>query len=250
MRTRALGSSDLAVSVVGLGCNQLGTRVDEAGTRAIVDAALDAGITFFDTAESYGGGRSEELLGRALAGRRDRARDRDEVRLGPGASAGSREYVRGAIEGSLRRLGTDRIDLYQYHRPDGVTPIEETLGALSELVAEGKVRFVGSSQLSGAQVAEADEVARARGLDAVRLGAEPVLAPRARGRARPRPGVRAARDRRDPVLPARARAADGQVPPRRAGAGRGRASRRRASTSTPRCGTGSTRSRRSRARGA
>jgi aryl-alcohol dehydrogenase-like predicted oxidoreductase len=164
VRTRTVGTSELVVSAVGLGCNQLGSRVDEAGTRAMVDAALDAGITFFDTAESYADGRSEELLGRALAGRRDGVVLASKFGWADPAG-GSRDYVRGAVERSLRRLGTDRIDLYQYHRPDGVTPIEETLGALTELVAEGKVRVIGSSQFDAAQVAEADEVARARGLE-------------------------------------------------------------------------------------
>jgi aryl-alcohol dehydrogenase-like predicted oxidoreductase len=162
MRSRAIGG--LSVSVVGLGCNQLGTRVDEAGTRALVDAALEAGVTFFDTAESYANGRSEELLGRALARRRDRAVIATKFGW-DGAGGGSREAVRAAVEGSLRRLGTDRIDLYQHHRPDPATPIEETLGALAELVAEGKVRALGSSQVSAAQLAEADDAARAAGLE-------------------------------------------------------------------------------------
>ena len=167
MRVRMVGTAGPAVSVVGLGCNTFGRMLDERGARAVVDAALDAGITLFDTAESYGDGRSEEFLGRALAGRRDRAVIATKFGW-PGArdgepAPGSREYLRSAIEGSLRRLGTDRVDLYQYHRPDGITPIEETLGAMSELVAEGKVRFLGSSQLSAAQVAAADEIAGARG---------------------------------------------------------------------------------------
>ena len=129
MRTCTVGSSELVVSAVGLGCNQLGSRVDEAGTRAMVDAALDAGITFFDTAESYADGSSEELLGRALAGRRDRVVVASKFGWS-GPAGGSPDYIRSAIERSLRRLGTDRIDLYQYHRPDGVTPVEETLGAM------------------------------------------------------------------------------------------------------------------------
>jgi aryl-alcohol dehydrogenase-like predicted oxidoreductase len=164
VRTRTIGDSGPTVSVVGLGCNQLGSRVDEAGTKAMVDAALDAGITFFDTADSYADGRSEELLGRALAGRRDRAVIASKFGWS-GPAGGSRASIRRAIEGSLRRLGTDRIDLYQYHRPDGVTPIAETLGALTELVAEGKVRAVGSSQFDAAQLAEADEAAGAGGLE-------------------------------------------------------------------------------------
>jgi aryl-alcohol dehydrogenase-like predicted oxidoreductase len=169
VRDRPLGTSGLVVSVVGLGCNNFGWRCDEAQTRAVVDAALGAGITLFDTAESYGHGDSELFLGRALAGRRDRAviatkfgwgRGRDDNSIARGAP----EYVRGAIDASLRRLGTDHVDLYQYHRPDGVTPIEETLGAMNELVREGKVRFVGSSNLAAAQIEQADRVAAERGL--------------------------------------------------------------------------------------
>ncbi len=137
--------------------------------RSVVDAALDSGITLFDTAESYGDGESELFLGRALAGRRDRAviatkfgwgRGRDDSRR----PRGHPEYVRRAIDGSLRRLGVDHVDLYQYHRPDGVTPVEETLGALDELVRAGKVRFIGSSNFSARQVEEADAVSADRGL--------------------------------------------------------------------------------------
>src|SRR5581483_10170805 len=165
MRTRSVGSSELVVSVVGLGTNNFGWRIDEHAAKAVVDAALDAGITLFDTAESYGDGASETFLGRALGPRRDRAVIATKFgwRHGAGPAPGSPEYIRGAIEGSLRRLGTDYVDLYQYHRPDGVTPIAETLGALDELVAAGKVRYVGSSNLSALEVAEADEVARERG---------------------------------------------------------------------------------------
>jgi aryl-alcohol dehydrogenase-like predicted oxidoreductase len=159
----------LVVSVVGLGCNQFGSRLDEAGTRAVVDAAVDAGITFFDTAESYGNGDSELFLGRALRGRRalvavatkfgwGRSRDDNSV------ARGHPDYVRQAIDGSLERLGVDHVDLYQYHRPDGVTPIEETLGAMDELVQAGKVRFIGCSNFSAEQVEEAERVSRERGL--------------------------------------------------------------------------------------
>jgi aryl-alcohol dehydrogenase-like predicted oxidoreductase len=168
LRTRRLGSSGPEVSVVGLGCNNFGSRVDEAGTRAVVEAALDAGVTLFDTADVYGNrGGSEELLGRALEGRRERvvlatkfghAMSSADERV----ARGSPEYIRRAVEASLRRLRTDWIDLYQYHRPDGVTPIEETLGALDELVAEGKVRFVGSSNFDAQLVQEADALARER----------------------------------------------------------------------------------------
>jgi aryl-alcohol dehydrogenase-like predicted oxidoreductase len=153
---------------VGLGCNNFGRRVDLDGTRAVVDAALEAGVTFFDTADIYGGsGRSEELLGEVLAGRRDQVvlatkfgMDMGDGR-GPG---GSRDYVAQAVKASLRRLRTDVIDLYWYHRPDGVTPIAETLEALNELVQAGTVRAIGASNFSAEQIEEADAVARERGL--------------------------------------------------------------------------------------
>jgi aryl-alcohol dehydrogenase-like predicted oxidoreductase len=159
----------LTVSVVGVGCNNFGWRLDAAAVRAVVDEAVDAGMTLFDTAESYGDGESEEFLGRAIAGRRDRVVIATKFGWGRGRTdnsiaRGDPDYVRGAIEGSLERLGTDYVDLYQYHRPDGVTPVEETLGALSELVDEGKVRFVGSSNFSAAQVEDADAVSAERGL--------------------------------------------------------------------------------------
>jgi aryl-alcohol dehydrogenase-like predicted oxidoreductase len=164
METRRLGDSDVEVSVVGLGCNQIGRRLDLEGTRAVVDAALDSGVTFFDTADIYGGaGRSEELLGEALEGRRDGVVIGTKFGMdmgdgkGPRGSAG---YIRDAIEASLRRLRTDVIDLYQYHEPDGVTPIEETLGALDELVRAGKVRAVGCSKFDAGQLDEAARVAR------------------------------------------------------------------------------------------
>jgi aryl-alcohol dehydrogenase-like predicted oxidoreductase len=160
----------LEVSVVGVGCNQFGWRVDVEGTRAVVEAALDAGITFFDTAESYGDGESEMFLGRALQGRRDRAVIATKFGWGRGrddnsVARGHPDYVRQAIDGSLERLGVDHVDLYQYHRPDGVTPVEETLGAMDDLVKAGKVRFIGCSNFSAAQVEEAEEVSEARGLE-------------------------------------------------------------------------------------
>jgi aryl-alcohol dehydrogenase-like predicted oxidoreductase len=168
VRYRSLGTSDLEVSVVGLGCNNFGSRVNDEGTRAVVDAALDAGITLLDTADVYGNrGGSEGALGKALEGRRARvvlatkfghAMDDDAP-----PNRGSRDYIRQAVDASLRRLRTDWIDLYQYHRPDGITPIEETLGALEELVYEGKVRFIGSSNLDARQIVEADDVAKDRG---------------------------------------------------------------------------------------
>jgi aryl-alcohol dehydrogenase-like predicted oxidoreductase len=172
MRYRSLGNSGLVVSVVGLGCNNFGRRLDVDGTRAVVDAAVEAGITLLDTAESYGGaGRSEEILGEVLAGRRDQvvlatkfgSRGTD-LGYGPAAGAkGGRSYIMRAVEQSLRRLRTDYIDLYQLHTPDPATPIEETLTALGDLVAQGKVRYIGHSNFSGWQLAEAACVARELG---------------------------------------------------------------------------------------
>src|SRR5205823_13387787 len=167
MRTRRLGTEGPEVSIVGLGCNNFGMRVDAEGTRAVVDAALDAGVTLFDTADIYGNkGGSESFLGAALEGRRDRVvlATKFGGDMGDGTEArGSRDYIRKAVEGSLQRLRTDRIDLYQYHTPDHVTPFEETFGALDELVREGKVRYVGHSNLEAAQVEEVDSLCRERG---------------------------------------------------------------------------------------
>ncbi len=168
--TRTLGSSDITVSTVGIGCNAFGSRIDEAQTKAVVDACFDHGVTFFDTADVYGDGESEVLLGKALAGRRDdivlatkfgmdmQGRNGDD-----GGRRGSAAYVRTAIDASLKRLGTDHVDLYQLHTPDPNTPIEETLGAMNELVVEGKVRAIGSSNLKGWQVMDADWVSRTKG---------------------------------------------------------------------------------------
>jgi aryl-alcohol dehydrogenase-like predicted oxidoreductase len=162
-----LGKDGPEVSVVGLGTNNFGGRVDLAGTRAVVDAALDAGVTLVDTADVYGNkGGSESFLGEALEGRRDGVvlATKFGHDMGYGIEPrGSREYVRRAVDASLDRLRTDRIDLYQYHRPDGVTPFAETFGALDELVQEGKVRYVGHSNLSADQVEEVDRLARENG---------------------------------------------------------------------------------------
>ena len=149
---------ELEVSEVGLGCNNFGRRLDLEGTRAVVDAALEAGVNLLDTAESYGSpaGASEDLLGQVLEGRRDQVVIATKFGWDGDASP---DYIRKAVEGSLKRLRTDVIDLYQYHRPDGKTPIEETLGALNELVAAGKVRHIGCSNFSAEQLAEAAEVA-------------------------------------------------------------------------------------------
>jgi aryl-alcohol dehydrogenase-like predicted oxidoreductase len=147
MRTRTLGP--LEVSVVGLGCNNFGGRIDEEGTFAVVDAAIDAGVTFFDTADIYGGqGGSEELIGRALQGRRDRVvlATKWGKPTGDGAGRrGSRAYILGALAASLRRLQTDVIDLYQHHEEDPETRLEETVATIEELVAEGTIRAWGTS---------------------------------------------------------------------------------------------------------
>jgi aryl-alcohol dehydrogenase-like predicted oxidoreductase len=167
MRTRQLGDGGPEVTVVGLGCNNFGGRIGLEDTRAVVDTALDEGISLLDTADIYGnGGGSEELLGQVLEGRRERVLLATKFGgdMGDGTTArGSRTYVRKAIDASLRRLRTDYVDLYQYHRPDGITPYDETFGALSELVAEGKVRHVGHSNMQARDVEEVDALARDRG---------------------------------------------------------------------------------------
>jgi aryl-alcohol dehydrogenase-like predicted oxidoreductase len=168
MRYGTLGDSGLLVSVVGLGCNNFGGRLDVQQTRAVVDAAIDEGITLFDTAETYGGaGASELALGEVLQGRRDKivlatkfGHQGADMGYGPAAGAkGGRSYIKIAVERSLTRLKTDYIDLYQLHTPDPVTPIEETLAALDDLVTEGKVRYLGHSNLSGWQIADAAHAA-------------------------------------------------------------------------------------------
>jgi aryl-alcohol dehydrogenase-like predicted oxidoreductase len=168
MRTRTLGQGGPDVSVVGLGTNNFGARCDYEQSKAVLDAAIDAGVTLIDTADIYSQGTSEEYIGRALEGRRAgvliATKFGKPMQASPSGSRGSPEYVRWAVEGSLRRLRTGVVDVYQMHEPDPTTPIEETLGVLDELVREGKVRFVGSSNFSSAQVEEADEIARGRGL--------------------------------------------------------------------------------------
>ena len=168
MRTRRLGTEGPEVSVVGLGTNNFGMRIDYEASLAVVDAALEHGITLFDTADIYGQGTSEDSIGRALEGRRERVliatKFGKPMDARPDESRGSRDYIRWAVDGSLRRLRTDTIDVYQMHEPDESTPIEETLAALHELVEEGTVRFIGSSNYSAAQIEEADRVARERGL--------------------------------------------------------------------------------------
>ena len=166
MQTRRIGTLD--VSLVGLGCNNFGMRIGAAETEAVVGAALDAGITFFDTADVYGGTRSEELLGAALAGRRDEAvvatKFGNQIGDDPTHKGAGRRWIQQAVEASLRRLGTDRIDLYQLHKPDPDVPIDETLEALDQLVREGKVREIGCSNFSGAMLEEAEKSAADNGV--------------------------------------------------------------------------------------
>jgi aryl-alcohol dehydrogenase-like predicted oxidoreductase len=172
MEHRNVGGSGLQVSAVGLGCNNFGMRIDLAQTKEVVNTALDAGITLFDTADVYGGnGRSEEFLGQALAGRRHEVVLATKFGMAMGQAphltgGASRRYVIAATEASLRRLNTDYIDLLQVHFPDPKTPIEETLRALDDLVRAGKVRYIGSSNLSGWQALEAHFVAKQAGLTA------------------------------------------------------------------------------------
>ncbi|WP_446665111.1 aldo/keto reductase [Flexivirga sp. B27] len=173
MTYRPLGDSGLMVSAVGIGCNAFGRRVDEDGVRDILDAAQDVGVTLLDTADTYGGnGASEELLGDALQGRRENfvvatkfGMDTGGLNGADHGVRGARRYVRRAVEGSLRRLRTDHIDLYQLHAPDEVTPIEETLSVLTDLVHEGKIGYLGCSNFAGWQIADADWTARTAGLE-------------------------------------------------------------------------------------
>ncbi len=168
MEYRQLGRSGLTVSTVGLGCNNFGMRIDAEQSAEVVHQAIESGITFFDTAETYGGGKSEEFLGAALGSRRD------EVVLatkfggpkgpGPLQAPGSRRNVINACEASLRRLGTDYLDLYYQHYVDPLTPVEETLEALTDLVGQGKVRYIASSNVTGWMVADADHLAARHGL--------------------------------------------------------------------------------------
>jgi len=167
MELRTVGRSGLQVSVLGLGTNNFGARIDEKASHAVVAACRDAGVTFFDTSNSYGGGRSEEFLGRALEGHRDEVvvatKFSSRVGEGPYDAGASRKHLLAACEASLRRLGTDYIDLYYQHWPDPKTPVDESLETLDTLVRAGKVRYAASSNFAGWQVAEAEHVARARG---------------------------------------------------------------------------------------
>jgi len=170
MKTKQLGDSDLQVSVVGLGCMMLGSMCDEARSTAVIEAALDSGVNFFDTANIYGAppGTSEKYVGKALGARRKdvilttKFGAQSGGRGGSAAGGGTREYIMSCIEESLQNLGTDYLDLYQYHFPDTNTPAEETLRALEDLIQQGKVRYIGCSNMNGAQLQEAiDAAARA-----------------------------------------------------------------------------------------
>ncbi|WP_062135572.1 aldo/keto reductase [Demequina aestuarii] len=180
MEQRTLGSAPFAVSAIGLGCNNFGRQgtvsQTQEGTDAVIHAALDAGVTFFDTADLYGGewGLSESLMGHALKGRRDEAIvatkfgfTEVETPLDERGAKGSRAYVRAACEASLERLQTDRLDLFQQHQPDPATPIEETIGALAELIDEGKIRAYGVSQFTAEQLTRADAAASRLGVPAI-----------------------------------------------------------------------------------
>lgn len=163
MEKRRIGS--LEVSVVGLGCNNFGKRLDAAATASVLDAAIDAGIDFLDTADIYGATRSEEFMGQALRGRRDRVvlATKFGARVDDQRRGARPEYVRQALDDSLRRLQTDRIDLYQLHQPDATVPIADTLGALDDAVKAGKVREIGCSNFSAAQLDEAEKAVRSGG---------------------------------------------------------------------------------------
>ncbi len=167
MKYRQLGRSGLWVSVVGLGTNQFGGKVDEKGVAEIIDAALDLGVNFIDTADVYTGGKSEETIGKAIAKRRDQVVLATKVGSrtgdGPNDVGASRRHIIAGVEASLRRLGTEYIDLYQIHRFDPHTPFEETMRALDDLVRSGKVRYIGASNYAAWQLCRANDVAEMRG---------------------------------------------------------------------------------------
>lgn len=167
MRYRTLGNSGLRVSVVGLGTNQFGGKVDQAGVTRILNEALDNGLNFIDTADTYTGGRSEETIGKAIAGRRSEVilatKVASKVGEGPNDIGASRQHIMDGVEASLRRLNTDYIDLYQIHRFDPLTPFEETMRALDDLVTSGKVRYIGASNYAAWQLCRANDIAEMRG---------------------------------------------------------------------------------------
>lgn len=167
MRYRTLGNSGLHVSVIGIGTNQFGGKVDADGVERIIQGAIDLGVNFIDTADTYTGGRSEETIGRAVKGRRDRViiatKVGNPVGEGPNERGASRQRIMNGVEASLRRLGTDYIDLYQIHRFDPHTPFEETMRALDDLVRSGKVRYIGASNYMAWQLCRANDVAEMMG---------------------------------------------------------------------------------------
>lgn len=167
MEYRNLGKSGLKLSVIGLGTNQFGGKVDLKETRNIVDAALDLGINFFDTADVYQGGRSEENIGEVLKGRREKVLIGTKVYFrvgdGPNDQGASRQHILNGVDASLHRLQTNYIDLYQIHRWDEETPIEETMSVLDDLIRDGKVRYIGASNFSSWQMAHANAVAEKNG---------------------------------------------------------------------------------------
>ncbi len=170
MDYRRVGKSGLKVSEIGLGCNNFGMRIDQAATTAVVDAAIEHGITLFDTADIYGGSKSEVMLGVALGDRRKdvvvATKFAGPMGKGQNDKGGSRRYVIQACEASLKRLGTDYIDLYQMHFPDADTPVEETLRALDDLITAGKVRYIGNSNYTGWMIADADWTSKTQHLNA------------------------------------------------------------------------------------
>ena len=218
MEQRTLGGDGPAVSVVGLGCNNFGMKIDADATREVVHAALDVGITHFDTAEMYGGGKSEEFLAAALGDRRDEVvvaskflpRPRDE----PYTPGVLRQRIVEGCEISLQRLGTDRIDLYYQHYPDPEAPIDEALEVLTELVEQGKVLHIASSNVDAAPDRHRREGLGGAGAHAVRRHADRVEPAQPGGGERCRAGSRARPGRRRPVLPARIGNAHRQVPAR------------------------------------
>ena len=167
MEYRSLGNSGLRVSVAGLGCNNFGMRIDYDKTVEVLNAAIDAGVNFFDTARMYGGGKSEEFMGEALKGKRDQVilATKFGGPTKPNDATGSRQHLMRSVELSLRALQTDYIDLYQLHYPDPATPIDETLSAMDALVQQGKVRYIGCSNFTGWMIADAHWVAKTRGFE-------------------------------------------------------------------------------------
>ena len=229
MRTRTLGP--LEVSVVGLGCNNFGRRIDADATRAVVDAALEVGVTFFDTADVYGNrGGSETILGEVLQGRRDQvvlATKWGAMLDADDQQHGTRDFVRSALDASLQRLQTDHVDLYQHHQEDKRTPLDETFGALKELVDEGKILAVGTSNYEPASLEQAARIAQELGVPYVTEQSEySWLARDAEDELLP--DLRAARPRLHSVLPARERPADRQGLPRPAARRGDAATRQRA----------------------